>query len=51
MVNSQKYMMSSLDNLKRIVKNPEEVEFLDVNSLMIEQKISINLDIYFCEEM
>ncbi len=47
----KKYMMSSLDNLKRIVKNPEEVEFLDVNSLMIEQKISINLDIYFCEEM
>lgn len=47
----KKYMMSSLDNLKKIVKNPEEVEFLDVNSLMIEQRIDIDLGIYFCEEM
>lgn len=47
----KKYMMSSQDKLKKIVKNPEEVEFLDVNSLTIEQRISINLETYFCEEM
>ncbi len=47
----KKHKMSSLDRIKGIAKNPEEVEEIDVNNLILTEKVSINLEVYFSEAM
>lgn len=47
----EKHKMSSLERIKGIAKNPEEVEEIDVNNLMLTEKVNINLEIYFSDVM
>ena len=47
----KKYKMSTVDRLKKIVKNPEEIEFVDINSQMISQTISIDTKLFFSVEI
>lgn len=47
----KKYLMSSLEKVSKIAKDPSKVQVIDINNSVIEKKVNINLEIYFSEEM
>lgn len=47
----KKAKMTSLDKAYSISKNPNQVEAVDINNISIEQKVDIDLSIFFEEKM
>lgn len=45
----KKHLMSSVENVTKIAKDPNKVELIDVNNIVIEEKVKIDLEIFFDE--
>lgn len=47
----KKHLMSSIEKISRIANDPNEIESIDINNIIMEKKVAIDLSIYFDEEM
>lgn len=47
----KRHLLSSLERVNAISKDPSKVETIDINGLVIEKRVNINLKIYFEQEI